>query len=160
MNTSDVRHLVDRGVEDATAHIQANMLSVFEGCDRLRAEGELRRGAAVPLGVALSSACALCTANTWLILSAAAPAVFVYFSGMKKQEEAVRTVVSFIAARIMPVDLDVSDVRLLRWQTKEPKKLSGSQNIVSTIMSHIKRFARRLTQRSNVAAPKKQAQQP
>jgi hypothetical protein len=144
MNTSDVRQLVDRGVEDAATHIQANMPSVSEACDRLRAEGELRRGAAVPLGVALSSACAVYTTNIWLILSAAIPAVFVYFSGMKKQEEAIRTVVSFIAARIMPVDLDVNDVRLLRWQTKESKKPSRGREIVSAIMSHraIKRLFR------------------
>ena len=167
MNTSDVRQLVDRGVEDAATHIQANMPSVSEACDRLRAEGELRRGAAVPLCVALSSACAVYTTNIWFVLGAAIPAVFVYFSGMKKQEEATRTVVNFIAARIMPVDLDVNDVRLLRWKTRESKtreskKPSRGREIASAIMSHmaIKRPSRGSTPGSNVGAAEKEAQQP
>jgi hypothetical protein len=40
---------------------------------------------------------------------------------MKKQEEATRIVVNFIAAQITPIKLDVDDVRLLRWQIQEPR---------------------------------------
>lgn len=119
MRTADVRQLVDRAVEHAGARIQVDQPGVFETCDRLRSEGELRRGIAVPLGVALWSAISVFTNDIQSVLIAAAPAIFIYFSGMKKQEEAMRVLVSFITARITHIDLDISDVRLLQWQTQE-----------------------------------------
>ena len=141
MDTSDVRQLVNRAIEDATARIQNDNPGVFDMYDRVHAEGELRRGSAAPLGVALSSVCALYTANIWLMLSAALPATFIYFSGMKKQEEATRIVVSFIAAKITPINLEVNDVRLLRWQIKQPshevKIVLMMTAIASTIRSLI-----------------------
>jgi hypothetical protein len=129
MNTADIRQLVDRAMRDAEAQIQVNQPSVFDTCDRLRAEGELRRGAAVPLAVALFSACAAYTSSVSLMLAAMVPAVFVYFSGLKKQEEAARIVSSIITARLTPITLEIQDTRLLQWQThpiSQPRKIGVS----------------------------------
>lgn len=120
MNTSDVRHLVNRALDDVTARIQANKPPVFETYDRIKSEGEFRRGVAVPLGVALCSACSIYTANPWIIAAAGAPLLFVYFSGMRKQEEAAKIVVSWINAGIAEINLDIKDPRLLRWPTTLP----------------------------------------
>jgi hypothetical protein len=120
MNISDVRALVNRAIDDAVAHIQANSPGVFDSYDRLRSESELRCGVSVPLGVALSSAASLLFSDWTLILAVSIPAIFVYFSGMKKQEEATTIIVRSIAAQITPVNLNVNDVRLLSWPIQSP----------------------------------------
>jgi hypothetical protein len=159
MNTSDVRQLVDRAIEDATARIQNDNPGVFDTCDRLRAEAELRRGSAAPLGVALSSACALYTADIWFILSAALPATLIYFSGMKKQEESTRIVVSFIAAKITPINLEVNDIRLLRWQIKQPSHKAKSLSIIRPFI-HFRHNSRSLASGSDVDAEEDESRSP
>jgi hypothetical protein len=127
MNTTDVQNLVDRALDDVAARIQANKPSVFETYDRIRSEGEFRRGVAVPLGVALSAACSMYTSNPWSIAAAGIPLLFVYFSGLRKQEESTKIVVSWVNAGIADIRLDIRNPRLLRWPTKitpEPSMLS------------------------------------
>jgi hypothetical protein len=121
INLSDVRDLVNRAIQGATSRIQAENPSVFDSYDRLRAESELRCGVALPMGVALSSAVFFFSSNPWPIAAAAVPAVFVYFSGMKKQEEAMAIIVHSITAEITSIKLNVDDIRLLRWQEQGPE---------------------------------------
>jgi hypothetical protein len=120
MNKSDVSDLVTRALDDASAWIRADKPKIFEDCDRVRAEGEFRCGVAVPLGVVLCSICSIYTKNLSLIIVAALPVVFIYFSGMRKEEEAAKVIVSCISAGITTVNLEVSDARLLQWPTNEP----------------------------------------
>jgi hypothetical protein len=137
MNVSDVRDLVNRAIDNAVAHIQAESPGVFDSYDRLRSESELRCGVSVPLGVALFSAASLLSPHPALMLLAAAPAIFVYFSGMKKQEEATGIIVRSIAAQVTPVNLNVTDVRLLSWPIKGPAK---KQQAASGLRSRIRQM--------------------
>lgn len=118
MDTSDIRTLVNKAFDDIVARLQANMPAAFEAYDRLRSEGEFRRGVAVPLGAALCSICAIYTSKPWLVTAAGIPLLFIYFSGMRKQEESARTVVSWINAGIADIKLDVKNPNLLHWPTK------------------------------------------
>jgi hypothetical protein len=118
MDTADVRRLVDRAFANADTWVRAERPNVFEACDRLRAEGEFRRGIAVPLAVALASACSLYTSSIWAITAVTAPTLLVYFSGLKKQENAASIVVGCINAGMADFNLNVEDVRLLRWPTQ------------------------------------------
>ncbi len=122
MNTADIRGLVNRAFDDAEAWLRAEKHRVFEESDRLRSEGEFRRGIAVPLGVVLISLCILYTSNPWLIIAAAAPLIFVYISGMRKQENAARIIASSVNAGIAVIRLDVTNVRLLQWPTDKPSE--------------------------------------
>jgi hypothetical protein len=117
MDTSDIHKLVYRALGDAASRVQADKPGIFEVCDRLRSEGELRRGLAIPLGVALSSICAIYTSNVWMIVTAAVPTIFIYFSGMRKDEEAAKVIVSCVSAEIVHIQLSVNDARLLKWPT-------------------------------------------
>lgn len=143
MNTSDVRGLVNRALDDVAARVQANKPSVFETYDRIRSEGEFRRGVAVPLGAALCSVCSIYTSSPWSIMAAGTPLLFVYFSGMRKQEEAAKIVVSWINAGIADIKLDIKDPHLLRWQTKNPAEPS--------IFSRLRSFV--LQKRASSASP-------
>jgi hypothetical protein len=135
MNLSDVRDLVNRAIDDAVAHIQAKSPDVFDSYDRLRSESELRRGVSVPLGVALFSAASFFSSHPALMAIVSIPAIFVYFSGMKKQEEATSIIVRSIAAQITPVSLNVNDIRLLSWPIQGPVH---ELKIVSALRSRIR----------------------
>jgi hypothetical protein len=118
MDTADVRRLVDRALANADTWVRAERPNVFEACDRLRAEGEFRRGIAVPLAVALASACSLYTSSIWAIIAVTAPTLLVHFSGLKKQENAASIVVDCVNAGVADLNLNVEDVRLLHWPTQ------------------------------------------
>lgn len=156
MNVSDVRDLVNRAIENAIGHVQAESPSVFDSYDRLRSESELRCGVSVPLGVALSCAASYLFSDAWLI-PAAVPAIFVYFSGMKKQEEAMSIIVRSIAAQITPIDLNVNDVRLLSWPIQglrhRSKILSKLRSRIRQVGSSGKRTSEESTGAGKSAAP-------
>jgi hypothetical protein len=118
MKTSDIRGLVNKAFADTIATIQADMPPVFEKFDRLKVEGEFRRGISLPLAIALGSLASLYTHDSTTIVLASSPVIFIYFSGMRKQEEADSIVVSSINAGIAHVKLEVTDSRLLQWSEK------------------------------------------
>jgi hypothetical protein len=117
MDTTDIRKLVSQAVSDGIALIRAGKPKVFEQYDRSKSEGKFRCGISAPLAVVLWSVCAAFTHRTVLCLAATVPVLFLYYSGMKKQQEAERIVVSSIEAKVIKVQLDASDVKLLRWPT-------------------------------------------
>jgi len=141
MNTTDIRELVNRAFDDAEAWLRAEKPRVFEEYDRLRSEGEFRRGIAVPLGAALISLCVLYTSNLWVIIAAAGPLALVYISGMRKQENAARVIASSVNAGIATIQLDVTNVRLLKWPTDKPPRQSadvpGLKNLARSLRDHI-----------------------
>lgn len=119
LEVSDIRALVNNALDAAVTHIQADRPRVFESYDRLRTEGEFRRGIAVPMGVALGSICVLYSHKMELIALSLLPVIVIYFSGMKKQEEAVKVVVDSVGAQITPIRLEISDAMLLRWPVQK-----------------------------------------
>jgi hypothetical protein len=118
MKIANLRSSVDRALAEAAAKIQADKPTVFDTWDRIRSEGEFRRGIAAPIGAALASVCAIYTANIPLIVAAAVPALFLYGSGIGKRREADGMMASLIDAGIAPVRLKVTDSLLLEWPVR------------------------------------------
>jgi hypothetical protein len=117
-----MRQLVNRALEDAEAQIQANEPQIFDRCDRLRSEGELRRGVSLPLSLVLCSIVALYTFNLYLILAVGIPGIFVYFSGMKKEEDGARLIVSCVNTGLASIQFEPTEKGLLEWSTSEAPK--------------------------------------
>lgn len=119
MHKADVRGLIDRALENTESWLRAEKPNVFEACDRLRAEAEFRCGLAVPLAAVFCSICALFTANIYYALAPVLLVIPIYFSGLKKNEDAIGIVVGCVSAGITSVKLDLTDPRLLRWANPE-----------------------------------------
>ena len=115
---TDIKREVDRSLDHAQVRIQADKPTVFEAYDRLRSDADFRRGVAAPLGVIISSVYLLYSTNRFVAIAAAVPAAVIYFSGMKKQEEAAKVVSHSISAELTSIRLDVTDIKLLRWPTQ------------------------------------------
>jgi hypothetical protein len=120
VQASRIRNLVRGAVADAETRIRAQQRVMFEDSDRLRAEGEFRRGVAIPLAAMLSTICSFYTSLPALIALAAAPMILLYASGLKKEQDSAAIIVSCITAGIADLKVeDLNDVRLLRWRTRE-----------------------------------------
>jgi len=131
MYTEDVRNLVNRALENTETWLRSEKPNLFENCDRLKSEGEFRRGVSVPLALALCSICSLYTSDMITIWLPALPVFFLYLSGLRKIAEANAIVVGCVGVGIAPIKLDISDTKLLRWPTTQnstadsPSRLSA-----------------------------------
>lgn len=118
INTADIRRIVNQALSEGIALIRAGKPKVFEQYDRTRSEGKFRCGVSAPLAAVLWSAFASLThSGTLRALAATIPVFFIYYSGILKQQEAERIVVSCVDARVVKVRLDVSDAQLLRYRS-------------------------------------------
>jgi hypothetical protein len=126
LDSADIRTTVDSALSAAVTHIQADRPSVFGSYDRLQTESEFRRGIALPIGIVLVSVFDYYPHHLILVTAVAAiPAILIYFSGMRKQEEATKVVVDSIGAQITPIRIEVSDSMVLRWPVSKTAERQG-----------------------------------
>lgn len=120
MKKPRIHGLVKGAVNVAQTRIRADERVIFEDSDRLRTEGEFRRGVAVPMAAILASIGVYYTARPILIAAAALPTVLVYISGISKEEQAAAMIIDCITAGLVEPDLsELEDVRLLRWRIQD-----------------------------------------
>jgi hypothetical protein len=115
MHINDVRSLVDRALEATETWLRSEKSDLFDNCDRLRSEGNFLRAVTVPLALALCSIWSNYITDLAYVWLPAIPASLLYFSGLKKIEEAKAIVVGCVRIGIAPITLDISDTRLLSW---------------------------------------------